>query len=65
MEKLEKENIIKNTKNEIPSKPKSTLIDKSNNIDGRKEVKHKQKKFFNKKDIMVTILSIISFYFFY
>ena len=64
MEKLEKENIIKNTKNEIPSKPKSTLIDKSNNIDGRKEVKHKQKKFFNKKDIMVTILSIISFYFY-
>ena len=65
MEKLEKENIKENIAREIKQQAKIDSNDNNNNIiDSKKEIKSEQKKLFNQKDIIVILLSIISFYFY-
>ena len=65
MEKLGKENIIKKIKNEIPKDIEQELKNNDNYTNEIKEMKYEQKQIFNKKDILIVILSFISFYFYY
>ena len=64
MEKLHKENFVEKTKKENIDKIKKDSNKIDNEVFKKSEIKDSKNKFFEIKDILIILLSMLSFYFY-